>query len=185
VVFGESLGSFGGEAAFSGTDDIRDRTSGALWTGPTNSNALWSRFTASREPGSPEWRPVYQGGRTVRFATSPDQLSAGLSGWEHPRVVYLQNPSDPIVWWSWNLAFQQPDWLRRSRPPGVSSAMRWYPFVTFWQIAGDLALATAVPPGHGHTYGMPQGAAAWSAIIPPPGWTPQRTAALSALKPAS
>jgi uncharacterized membrane protein len=184
VVLGESLGSFGGEDAFSGTDDIRDRTSGVLWVGPTNGNTLWSRFTADRDPGTPEWRPVYEGGRTVRFSNSPADLNPPSPGWERPRVVYLQNTSDPIVWWSWGLTFRQPDWLRGPPPPGVSSAVRWYPLVTFWQVAADLALADAVPPGHGHTYGMLQGASAWASIIPVPGWTAERTAGLGAL-PAS
>jgi len=181
VVFGESLGSFGGETAFSGTDDIRDRTAGVLWVGPTNSNSLWSRFTADRAPGSPQWRPVYEGGATVRFITAPRELTARSPAWTEPRAVYLQNTSDPIVWWSWELAFHQPDWLRGSAPPGVSPAMRWYPLVTFWQVAADLALATAVPAGHGHTYGMYQGATAWASIIPPPGWTTSQSAALGAL----
>ncbi|MGH3277705.1 MAG: alpha/beta hydrolase [Trebonia sp.] len=181
VVLGESLGSFGGEAAFSGTEDIRDRTSGVLWVGPTNSNVLWHRFTAGRDPGTPEWRPVYQGGKTVRFVTSSDALDPASPGWEQPRVVYLQNTSDPIVWWSAQLAFHQPEWLRGTHPPDVSSAMHWYPIVTFWQVSADLALAAAVPPGHGHTYGMAQAAAAWAAIIPPPGWTAERTAALGQL----
>ena len=181
VVFGESLGSFGGEAAFSGAEDIRDRASGVLWVGPTNSNRLWSRFTSERDPGSPEWRPLYQAGRTVRFATVPAQLAPGSAQWQDPRVVYLQNTSDPIVWWSWGLAVHQPDWLRGSHPPDVSSAMHWYPLVTFWQVAGDLAFSTAVPPEHGHTYGMAQAAGAWADIVPPPGWTAQRTAELGAL----
>jgi uncharacterized membrane protein len=181
VVFGESLGSFGGEAAFSGTEDIRNRTSGVLWVGPTNSNTLWSEFTANREPGTPQWQPVYEDGKTVRFVTSASQLSPVPAGWAEPRVVYLQNTSDPIVWWSWELAFHQPDWLRGPPPPDVSTAMHWYPLVTFWQVVGDLALSTAVPPGHGHTYGMLQGAAAWAAIVPPSGWTPQQTAELGNL----
>jgi uncharacterized membrane protein len=181
VVFGESLGSFGGENAFSGTEDIRDRTSGVLWVGPTNDNTLWSRFTADRDPGSPQWRPVYEGGKTVRFVTAPDELTQPSPAWTQPRVVYLQNTSDPIVWWSWELAFHQPDWLRGPTPPGISPDMNWYPLVTFWQVAADLALATAVPPGHGHTYGMYQGATAWASIIPPPGWTMSRSAALGEL----
>jgi uncharacterized membrane protein len=181
VVFGESLGSFGTEAAFSGTEDIQDRTSGVLWVGPTNSNTLWSRFTSGRDPGSPEWQPVYQGGRTVRWAWTPNQLDTESPGWQPPKVVYLQNTSDPIVWWSWGLAVHQPDWLRGTHPPDVSSAMHWYPLVTFWQVAADLALATAVPPGHGHTYGTAQAAAAWASIIPPPGWTPQQTTELGTL----
>jgi uncharacterized membrane protein len=181
VVFGESLGSFGGEAAFSGTDDIVDRTSGVLWVGPTNSNTLWSRFTAGRDPGTPQWLPVYAGGHTVRFGSTPAELAADTAGWHAPRVVYLQNASDPILWWSWQLAFHQPDWLRAPRAPEVSSVMRWYPLVTFWQVSADLALATAVPAGHGHTYGMLQGTAAWASIIPPSGWTQARTVALGEL----
>jgi uncharacterized membrane protein len=181
VIFGESLGSFGGETAFSGVNDIRNRTSGVLWVGPTNDNTLWSQFTSDRDPGTPEWQPVYRGGTTVRFITAPGQLSPVPADWVEPRVEYLQNTSDPIVWWSWSLAFHQPDWLRGTHPPDVSSAMHWYPLVTFWQVAADLALATAVPAGHGHTYGMEQGAASWAAIIPPSGWTANRTAALGNL----
>jgi uncharacterized membrane protein len=180
VVFGESLGSFGGESAFSGTEDIGSRTSGVLWVGPTNSNVLWSRFTDERDPGSPQWRPVYQGGRMVRFASSPAS-EAAAPGWERPRVLYLQNASDPIVWWSWELAFHQPDWLREAHAPDVSSAMHWYPLITFWQVAADLALAAAVPPGHGHTYGMLQAATSWASIIPPPGWSDARTVELGKL----
>jgi uncharacterized membrane protein len=59
--------------------------------------------------------------------------------------------------------------------------MHWYPLVTFWQVAADLALSTAVPAGHGHTYGMLQGAASWAAILSPAGWTADQTAALGNL----
>ena len=179
LVFGESLGSFGGEAAFSGAEDIRDRTDGVLWVGPTNTNTLWSRFTAGRAPGSPEWQPVYQGGRTVRFGSAGP--TADTAGCAQPSALYLQNPSDPIVWWSWSLAFHEPDWLRGTHPPDVSSAMHWYPLVTFWQVAGDLALAAAVPAPHGHTYDMLQGASAWASILQPPGWTAARTTELGRL----
>jgi uncharacterized membrane protein len=179
VVYGESLGSFGGEAAFSGTEDIRDRTSGILWVGPTNTNSLWQRFVSSRDPGTPAWRPSYQGGKTVRFANAPADLTQSGAAWQQARVLYLQNASDPIVWWSWQLAFHRPGWLTGPRGPDVSPAMRWYPLVTFWQVVADLALSTAVPPGHGHSYGMRDGASAWAGIIPPPGWTAERTNALA------
>jgi uncharacterized membrane protein len=179
VVYGESLGSFGGEAAFSGTEDIRDRTSGILWVGPTNTNSLWQRFVSSRDPGTPEWRPSYQDGKTVRFANAPTDLTQSGAAWQQARVVYLQNASDPIVWWSWQLAFHRPGWLTGPRGPDVSPAMQWYPLVTFWQVVADLALSTAVPPGHGHSYGMRDGASAWASIIPPPGWTAERTDALT------
>jgi uncharacterized membrane protein len=120
-------------------------------------------------------------GATVRFITAPAELTARSPAWTEPRAVYLQNTSDPIIWWSWDLAFHQPDWLSGAAPPGVSPAMHWYPLVTFWQVAADLALATAVPAGHGHTYGMYQGATAWASIIAPPGWTAAKSAALGEL----
>jgi uncharacterized membrane protein len=40
-VFGLSLGSFGGETAFSGEYDLRNRTAGALFAGPPNFNTLY------------------------------------------------------------------------------------------------------------------------------------------------
>jgi uncharacterized membrane protein len=67
-VFGESLGSFGAEGAFSGEFDLRNRTAGALFVGPPNFNALQTEFRDGRDPGSLEVEPVYRGGRTVRFS---------------------------------------------------------------------------------------------------------------------
>lgn len=179
VILGESQGSFGGEAAFSGADDIRNRASGGLWVGPANSNVLWGRFVSGRDPGSPEWLPVYEGRRTVRFAARPADLDPDSQTWERPRVVYLQNANDPIIWWSPSLAFHVPGWLKGPRGPGVSPAMRWYPLVTFWQVSADMADSTPVPAGQGHVYSSLEGATAWASIIPPPGWTPDRTAALA------
>jgi uncharacterized membrane protein len=40
-VFGLSLGSFGGETAFSGEYDLRNRTAGTLFAGPPNFNTLY------------------------------------------------------------------------------------------------------------------------------------------------
>jgi uncharacterized membrane protein len=152
-VFGESLGSFGGEAAFSGEFDLRNRTDGALFTGPPSFNTLHREFTANRDPGSPQVEPVFRGGRTVRFSADVD---AGFppydAPWEDSRVIYLQHPSDPVVYWHRDLLFERPDWLRE--PPGrdVLDAMVWFPFVTFWQVTMDFPFAVAVPAGHGHLY---------------------------------
>src|SRR4051795_1311522 len=52
-VFGESLGTFGGEAAFSGLADITNRTDGVLWAGPPNFNTLWRQVVENRDTGSP------------------------------------------------------------------------------------------------------------------------------------
>ena len=56
-VAGESLGSFGGETAFSGAYSMANLTDGALFAGPPNFNTLWGEFTGNRDPGSPEVQP--------------------------------------------------------------------------------------------------------------------------------
>jgi uncharacterized membrane protein len=171
-VFGLSLGSFGGETAFSGEHDLRNRTAGALFAGPPNFNTLYREFTDDRDSGSREVEPVYKGGRTVRFT---NDVAAGVapttSVWEGTRVLYLQHPSDPIVWWSPRLLWDRPDWL--GEPPGrdVLEAMVWIPLVTFWQVTVDLPLATGVPDGHGHTYTR-EFVDGWAAVLQPAGWTP-------------
>jgi uncharacterized membrane protein len=168
-VFGLSLGSFGGETAFSGEYDLRNRTAGALFAGPPNFNLLYREFTDHRDPGSREVEPIFRGGRTVRFT---NDVAAGVppAEWEGTRVLYLQHPSDPIVWWSPRLAWDRPDWLEE--PPGrdVLDAMLWIPFVTFWQVTADMPLAGAVPSGHGHTY-EGEFVDGWAEVIQPPGFT--------------
>jgi uncharacterized membrane protein len=43
-VFGESVGAFGGETAFSGEFDLRNRTDGGLFVGPPDFNPLYRNF---------------------------------------------------------------------------------------------------------------------------------------------
>jgi uncharacterized membrane protein len=177
LVFGESLGSFGAETAFSGSADMRNRTDGMLLLGPPNSNTLWREFVDDRKDGTREILPTYRDGTTVRFAADPADLLTQPGRWATPRVVYLQHPSDPIVWWSPDLMLSRPDWLEEKRGDDVLPATRWYPFVTFWQVSADMAFATGVPGGHGHNYGA-QPVRAWALIAPPEGWTDARTADL-------
>ncbi|AHH14867.1 putative membrane protein [Nocardia nova SH22a] len=180
VVFGESLGSFGGEAAFSGIGDITARTDGVLFVGPPNSNVLWGELTARRDPGSPEWLPVYDRGRNVHFVARPPDLDHPAPPWNSPRVVYLQHPSDPITWWSPHLLFDEPDWLREPRGYDVLPSTRWIPVVTFLQVSADMAVSTDVPDGHGHTFHAAV-ADSWAAILQPPGWTTADTLRLRAV----
>ncbi|MCC3328591.1 alpha/beta hydrolase [Nocardia abscessus] len=174
LVYGESLGSQGSEAAFDGLADLRAKVDGALWVGPPNSNRLWQQFVARRDPGSREVEPLYADGLVVRFASDSADLARPSTEWRPPRIAYLQHASDPIVWWSPDLIFSQPDWLSESRGSDVSSQMRWWPFVTFWQVAADLTNAQAVTDGHGHRYGslVLDG---WAAIAAPPDWTAERS----------
>jgi uncharacterized membrane protein len=171
LVFGESLGSFGGETAFSGEQDLRNRTGGAVFAGPPNFNTLFREFTDNRDPGSPEIAPVYRDGRTVRFDDrSGPPIQPASAPWNPPRVLYLQHPSDPIVWWSPRLLLTEPDWLREPRGHDVLGAVRWLPFITFWQVTADLPFATEVPGGHGHNY-ISEYVDAWATVLQPADWT--------------
>ncbi|KAA0021877.1 alpha/beta hydrolase [Antrihabitans cavernicola] len=172
LVYGESLGSQGSEAPFTGLNELREQVDGALWVGPPNSNRLWGQIVSRRDPGSPEVEPVYADGLVVRFGGDSGDLARPDTRWVEPRIAYLQHPSDPIVWWSPDLIFSRPDWLRERRGSDVSSQMTWRPFVTFWQVAADLTNAQAVKAGHGHRYGtlVLDG---WAAVAPPPGWNAQ------------
>ncbi|MBE1552699.1 putative membrane protein [Mycobacterium sp. OAS707] len=174
VVFGESLGSFGGEAPFLALNNLVARTDGALFSGPTFNNTIWDDLTRNRDEGSPMWLPIYDKGDNVRFAARSENLGRPADPWGHPRVVYLQHASDPIAWWNVDLLFTQPDWLKEPRGYDLSPRMDWIPIVTFLQVSADMAVAVDVPDGHGHVY-VKDVANAWAAILQPPGWTPAKT----------
>jgi uncharacterized membrane protein len=172
-VAGESLGSFGGEAAFTGENDIANRTSGALFVGPPNFNTLFRQFSDHRDPGSPEVQPVYQDGRTVRFSNDPaTAIPPQGQPWNGTRVLYLMHPSDPIVWWSPHLIWSEPDWISETPGEDVLKGIIWLPFLTFWQVTADLPFATGVPGGHGHSY-TAEYVNGWNAVMRPAGVTPQ------------
>ncbi|MGZ4642231.1 MAG: alpha/beta hydrolase [Blastococcus sp.] len=175
VVYGLSLGSAGSEGAFSSLGDVRERTDGALWAGPTNNNKLWSVLVARRDPGTTEAAPVYADGLVARFGDRTSDLLTPDRPWLRPRVAYLMHPTDPVMWWSPHLLFDRPDWLAEPRGRGVPPSMRWYPVVTFWQVTVDLANAAYPPQGFGHNYGA-QMLDAWALVLPPSGWTAADTA---------
>jgi uncharacterized membrane protein len=180
-VFGESLGSFGGETAFSGEFDLANRTEGGLFVGPPNFNPLYRSFVDDRDPGSREVEPVYRNGRTIRFTNRPrQQIGPEAAPWDRSRVLYMQHPSDPITWWSPDLVLNRPDWLEEERGYDVMDETRWVPFVTFWQVSADLALGFSTEPGHGHNY-TGEHVDGWAAILEPEGWTEEQADALREL----
>jgi uncharacterized membrane protein len=180
VVFGESLGSFGGEAPFLALNNLVARTDGALFSGPTFNNTIWTQLTRDRDPDSPMWLPIYDKGESVRFAARSDNLDRPDDPWGTPRVVYLQHASDPIAWWNPDLLFAEPDWLKEPRGYDLSGRMQWIPIVTFLQVSADMAVAVDVPDGHGHVY-VRDVANAWADILQPPGWTAEKTEKLRPL----
>jgi uncharacterized membrane protein len=176
-VAGESLGSFGGEAAFSGEDSLSILTDGVLFAGPPDFNTLFREFSDHRDAGSPEVQPVYHDGRIVRFANDPGTgIPPAGQPWEGSRVLYMMHPSDPVVWWSPQLIFNDPAWISE---PGkdLLKGRFWMPFVTFWQVTADLPFATGVPSGHGHKY-TSEYVDGWNAVMRPAGITSQDLASL-------
>ncbi|MEU5881773.1 alpha/beta-hydrolase family protein [Spirillospora sp. NPDC047279] len=180
VVFGESLGSYGTETAFDSVGNLTAQTDGALLVGPPFDNPIWQGLTDDREAGSAVWRPVVDQGRTVRFAQNPADLRTPASAWNRPRVVYLQNASDPITWWSPRLLLRSPEWLDHPRGPDVTDDMRFYPVITFWQVTADLAFSNGVPAGHGHRYGS-NVVEGWAALLTPPEWSADDSVSLKAI----
>jgi uncharacterized membrane protein len=173
VLGGESLGAYGGQAAFVDAADMLARVDGAVWVGTPGFTPVWRGLTDRRQGGSPEIAPVVDSGSHVRFATRPEELGADVYGrrfgaWEFPRVVYAQHASDPIPRWTTSLLLEEPDWTHE--PPGADVVgMNWTSVLMFWQLTTDLAAANATPPGHGHRY-QDELVPAWAAVLgAPPG----------------
>ena len=169
VLGGESLGAYGGLAAFTGVDDMLARAEGGVWSGTPSFSSIAEELYASRTQGSPQIAPVIDNGRHIRFASggvglATDYVGRPLGPWLQPRFVFLQHPSDPVVWWNPALLGSEPDWLREPLGRDVNPDVTWIPFVTFWQLTTDMAVGLNPPYGYGHRYG-PEMVPAWGAVL--------------------
>jgi len=174
---GLSLGSLGSERSLDLLTIFEDPIHGAVWSGPPFPSQRWRQIVGHRNVSSPPWLPTFRDQRIVRFTAQENALDTGQP-WGAMRVVYIQYASDPMVWFSPDLALIRPDWLKGKRGPDVSPHLKWYPIVTFLQIAFDLTMATAVPIGHGHNYAPSSYIDAWVAVTQPKGWTLEEIARL-------
>ncbi len=179
-LYGLSLGSFGVESVLTSINIVNEPIDGALLTGPPFVNPLHDDLVDDRVPGSAPWRPIYQDGSTVRFTAQEYGLDIPDGPWGPTRIAYLQHGSDPVVFFSTDLALGPPDWLLDDdqRSPDVSDEMVWVPVVTMWQVLADLPAAGSVPEGFGHLYPMVENAQSWIAVTRPDGWTGDDTAEL-------
>jgi len=186
VLFGKSLGAAGVEAVFAGADassslaNMAARMDGALIVGGKQSNPVHAQLTRERDRGSPFWQPVFDGGRSARFLNlDPHQAALGAD-WPAPRLVYLQHPGDPAVFWTARALWRPPPWLAQPRGFDVPRAMHWFPVVTGVQAAGDvLNMLAGVPPGFGHNYSSQEYVLGWASVVPPQGWTDADTKRLA------
>lgn len=170
-LFGLSLGSYGVEAILRSPSIINEPIAGALMAGPTFLNPMHSELTAARDTGTSAALPVFDGGRTVRFTSETNNLSRGSATWGPSRIVYLQHGSDPVTFFSPELAWQEPAWLDNGyRAPDVSKEMGWSPVITMWQVALDLAAADGVPVGYGHRYSAEAFANSWAGVLGADEW---------------
>ena len=183
IIFGESLGSFGAEAAFRGGDaaaslgNLVAGSDGALFTGPTATNHIWDQLTDDREPGSPVWRPVFGDGTAVQFANRPTDLERPDPSWRQPRVLYVHHPSDPVGNATLEALWRRPEWTEDPKGYDIPARAGWVPIVTGLQEVGDLIAGFSAPSGYGHNYAV-DFAAGWAAVVPPEGWTTADTTRL-------
>lgn len=168
---GLSLGAYSSAASSSLYDILADPFDGALWVGPPFATATWLSATINREPGSPWWLPSVGDGSVVRFSNGDGDLRADARPWGPLRTVFLQYPSDPIVFFEPAMLWREPVWLSGPRAEGVSDLLDWYPVVTFLQLLLDMALAQTAPIGFGHVYAPQDYFDAWLQVTQPPGWT--------------
>jgi uncharacterized membrane protein len=176
LLFGKSLGTSGVEAPFVGEDaassvaNMVARTDGMLIVGAKESNPIHGQLTRAREPGSPIWQPIFDGGRSVRFVNRDPNQPVLDPNWPPPRIVYLQHPSDPVTFWSLDAIWRPQEFMAPPLGFDVPRAMRWFPIVSGVQAVGDLLDQLAPPPGFGHVYSTDY-VRAWVSILPPDNWT--------------
>ncbi len=170
-LFGISLGSFGGEQSTQLHRIMYDPIDGALWAGPPFVNRLHADIVKHRNPDSPYWLPTYEDGSLVRFTSSINNLHNFKKDWKGMRIIYLQYATDPIVFFSPDLLWHRPEWLKNTRGNGVSPLLSWHPIVTMFQVAFDMMFSVAgVPVGHGHNYSPVDYIDSWIELTSPVGW---------------
>ena len=85
-----------------------------------------------------------------------------------------------MTFFSKGLAFAPDDWLGPDRGPDVSPDLKFYPLVTFLQVAMDMAVSMGVPRGYGHNFAAKHYIDAWVAVTAPDGWSEADSARLKA-----
>lgn len=149
---GLSLGAYSSIASSSVYDILGDPFDGGLFVGTPFASAAWRDTTVNRDEGSSWWLPDIGDGSVVRFSNGYGDLVNDDRPWGPLRTVFLQYPSDPIVFFEPSMLYRPPVWLSGKRAASVSPLLDWYPVVTFLQLALDMALAQTAPIGFGHVY---------------------------------
>jgi uncharacterized membrane protein len=177
-LFGLSLGARNSDLSADFFDIIADPFQGALWAGPPWDSVTWRKVTETRAAGSPVWLPLFRDESLFRFTGQHNALNEAKTSWGPMRMVYLQYPSDPIVFFEMTSLWRPPGWMEQPRGPDVSPEIRWMPVVTFVQQICDMMTATTTPRGVGHVYAAAHYLDGWIAVTEPQGWNEQSLARL-------
>ncbi len=167
---GESLGALATQSNFSDYRALTNEIDGAVWVGTPRLSHLWETLVGERHDGTTEGLPIIERGQHVRFMDYPETLSAGhpqaaLYGeWISPRIVFIQYASDPIVWWSPNMAYTAPDWMREPAGRDIARVPMWLPILSLWELSLDMPASNNTPAGHGHIYRY-DSIHAWQAVL--------------------
>jgi len=167
---GLSLGAMNSDRSYDFFDVIDDPFDGALWVGPPFRKDTWRTITDRRVLGSAAWLPRFRDDSVVRFANQNGGLEEGEAPWGSFRIAYLQYASDPITFFEPGSFNSAPDWMSEPRGPDVSDDLRWFPFVTMFQLFVDM-LSDTDPTGYGHEYAPEHYFDSWLALTEPEGWS--------------
>ncbi|MEO1188965.1 MAG: alpha/beta-hydrolase family protein, partial [Pseudomonadota bacterium] len=178
-IHGLSQGSYNSQRTIRLYDMLGDPISGALWAGSPFLSPLWQTVRDRRELESTEWQPQFGNGSLVRVVTQAGEALPGQAPWGPVRMVFLHYPSDPIVAFTFDSALRRPDWFTEPRAPDVAPELQWFPIVTMFQLALDMAVSLQVP-GYGHYYVGDDYIDAWAMVLDPPDWSAARAAELRA-----
>lgn len=168
-LFGLSLGALNSDLASDAYAVLGDPFEGAFWVGPPFASRTWREVVATRDKGSAQWLPAARLPGVFRFFTADDKTQIVADGWGPVRVLYLQYPSDPIVFFKEDMWALKPDWMNPPHGKGVSPDLVFMPVVSFIQVIFDMMTATTVPKGRGHVYAAADYARGWRALTEPAG----------------
>ncbi|WP_458877790.1 alpha/beta hydrolase [Arenibacterium sp. CAU 1754] len=170
-VHGLSLGAWSSMYATNLFRLVDDPINGAFWAGPPFSSQFWNYVQTRRKEGSPWVLPTIGDGSLVRYASRYADASEAETDWGGMRIVFLQYSSDPIVFYDPHSIWRAPPWMRDPPAEDASEYRRFYPIVTHFQLAIDMALSFGSPPGHGHSYFAQDYITPWVEVTDPSGWT--------------
>ena len=181
ILFGESLGAFGSQAAWPANStpaEVTAEIQHVIWIGPPAESRLWKQWQAGRSSG-PAWQPVIGDGSIARVFIDNLELeqAAPIPG---PSINFSAHPNDPVVYWSPDLLLRRPDWID-PLGPGVDPHLRYFPLITYLSLGMDL-ISGGGPPEVGHNYSGDIGPAV-ALTVHPDWWTVQMTQSLQRALP--